>query len=283
MSSQGNLILVIEDEDELRDILATELGAAGYRVETAANGYDGYKRAVEIKPDLALCDIMMPKMNGFDFLRRVRADHRELDLMPVVFLTALGDESEKVAALALGVDDYVTKPFEFSLLIPQIDARLNQIRRISATRGDDAQHSDRGNERGAAGRRHGLAVEPGVTPVAAVCSRNREHMSEVATALTESGYEVFQTMSGEDLLTSLSEKAPEIVFLSYLTRDVAGFYVASRIKQITDGGLPVILIGDPELPITTQQLPDSYDGMISPISAASDIARIRKETLPFHA
>ena len=274
MSLQDKLILVIEDESELRDILASELRAAGFRIVTAENGRDGYEKVVAEQPDLVLSDIMMPEMNGYDFLRRVRADRPELDMMPVMFLTALGDESDKIAALALGVDDYINKPFEFSLLIPQIEARLGQIDRISAVGGGvAAMEAARYAQPAASAMDAGW--QAGAVRVAAVCSRNTTHIEDVSAALSERGYEVFGTSSGEDLLTSLPEKVPEIVFLSYLTRDVAGFYVASRIKQMTKGGLPVILIGDPDLPISAQQLPESYDDLIFPTSAGDDIDRIK--------
>lgn len=268
MSQEKALILVVEDEAELRDMLASEIEAAGMRVITAENGVVGYEKVVTNTPDLVLCDIMMPEMNGFDFLWRVRNENHELDMMPIIFLSALGDTSDKIAALGLGVDDYITKPFEFSLLIPQIWARLNQIRRIKAARGE-----------GLADKYSATPVTSaeGVSRVAAVCSRNHDHAKQVAAALEANGYSVFETMSGEDLLSALPEKVPEVVFLSYLTRDVAGFYVASRIKQITDGGLKVILIGDPDFPITRQQLPDSYDDLIYPASAAEDIERIQQE------
>ena len=268
MNADSALILVVEDEDELRDLLVSEIEAAGMRALSAENGRVGYEKVLAERPDLVLCDVVMPEMCGFDFLWRIRNEHPEFNMMPVMFLTGLGETSDKIAALGLGVDDYIAKPFDFSLLIPQIWGRLNQIKRIAIGHPDVSSGSS-------GDATAGPSSTDGDAPVAAVCSKNHENVRHVAEVLRQQGFSTFETMSGEDLLSALPEKSPDIVFLSYLTRDVAGFYLANRIKQIAKNGVRVILIGDPAFPALAEQLPDVFDDLIYPASAAEDIHRIQ--------
>lgn len=102
----------------LRDNLSFE----GYEVETATDGYDGLKLALEKSPDLLLLDIMLPGISGYDICRKLKEQKPGL---PIIMLTARGKEVDKVAGLDLGADDYVTKPFS----IPELMARIRAVLR----------------------------------------------------------------------------------------------------------------------------------------------------------
>ena len=119
-------VLVVDDKEEVRDLLAELLGRAGYEVETAPDGREGLRALYATTPDLVLLDVSMPELDGWKTLERIR----ELTDVPVVMLTARASELEKVRALKAGADDYVTKPFGRQELL----ARLEAIFRRSADR-----------------------------------------------------------------------------------------------------------------------------------------------------
>lgn len=104
-------ILAIDDESDILLIIRTALESEGYKVLTASNGPDGIASAKEAKPDLIVLDVMMPDMDGFEVLRRLRADDATLDI-PVVMLTGLSDKDRIKSALDMGVSHYIVKPFE---------------------------------------------------------------------------------------------------------------------------------------------------------------------------
>ena len=129
----GASILCVEDEADLRSDLCEELVAAGYLVEEASNGQQALDLLHERRFDLVLCDITMPRMSGLDLLRRVRQEPKLGDV-PFVFLTALAGRQDIIAGKAAGVDDYLTKPIDFDLMLITIAARLDQVARIKGAR-----------------------------------------------------------------------------------------------------------------------------------------------------
>jgi two-component system alkaline phosphatase synthesis response regulator PhoP len=119
-------ILVIEDEPQMLLGLRDNLELEGYEVQTASDGEEGLARAASFSPDLVILDVMLPKKNGFDVCRELRA---RWNTTPIVMLTARSAETDKVLGLELGADDYVTKPFSITELLARIRAVL---RRTSA-------------------------------------------------------------------------------------------------------------------------------------------------------
>jgi DNA-binding response OmpR family regulator len=115
-------VLVVDDKKSLRDLVKAYLMQEGFRVLTAENGHGALFVARHEKPDLILLDIMMPEMDGYDFIRVYR---RERDT-PIILLTARLEESDKVVGLELGADDYVTKPFGMRELVARIRAVLRR-------------------------------------------------------------------------------------------------------------------------------------------------------------
>ena len=121
-------ILVVDDKAEIRKLLKTYFAQEGFEVVTAADGQEALFIARQEKPDLVLLDIMMPEMNGYDFLR---AFNRE-SATPVIILTAKLDESDKVLGLELGADDYVVKPFSLRELVARVRAVLRRVEKQEA-------------------------------------------------------------------------------------------------------------------------------------------------------
>jgi DNA-binding response OmpR family regulator len=116
-------ILIVEDDPTLLRVLKDNLTREGYGVETAQDGEAGLQQAVDSSPDLILLDIMLPRLNGYEVCRLVRQAGLE---MPIIMLTAKGQESDIVLGLNLGADDYVTKPFSIRELLARIQAFLRR-------------------------------------------------------------------------------------------------------------------------------------------------------------
>lgn len=118
-------ILVIEDELEIRANLLELLTLEGYDVMGADNGVTGLMGALEQSPDLILCDVMMPELNGYDVLSALRQEPSTA-IVPFIFLTALADKGDMRQGMNLGADDYITKPFGCSDVIMAIKSRLEK-------------------------------------------------------------------------------------------------------------------------------------------------------------
>jgi DNA-binding response OmpR family regulator len=119
-------ILIIEDEEDLVKGLKLNLDDEGYEVTWAFDGEEGLRKALEESPDLILLDIMIPRMNGLDVCRELRLKNVGI---PIVMLTAKGEEIDKVVGLEIGADDYLTKPFSIRELLARIKAHLRREKR----------------------------------------------------------------------------------------------------------------------------------------------------------
>ena len=116
-------LLVVDDEPNIRDLLATSLRFAGFEVFTAATGNEAIREATEHQPDLVVLDVMLPDMDGFTVTRRLRDRGEQY---PILFLTAKDETQDKVNGLTVGGDDYVTKPFSLEEVVARI---LSVLRR----------------------------------------------------------------------------------------------------------------------------------------------------------
>ena len=123
-------ILIIEDEEDLVKGLKLNLADEGYEVDWASNGEEGLRKAMEETPDLIILDIMLPKKNGLDVCRELRQKNI---FIPIIMLTAKGEEIDKVVGLEIGADDYMTKPFSIRELLARIKAHLRREKREAKT------------------------------------------------------------------------------------------------------------------------------------------------------
>ncbi len=141
-------ILVIEDEPQMRLGLRDNLELEGYEVETAIDGTEGLAKAATFSPDLVLLDVMLPKKNGFDVCRELRA---RASSTPIVMLTARSAETDKVLGFELGVDDYVTKPFSITELLARVRAVLRRVGKPAHPRGCHSHRRPRSGLQAASG------------------------------------------------------------------------------------------------------------------------------------
>lgn len=121
----ANVILVVEDEESIRTLIALNLQAAGYTVEEAKDGTQALEKVKSVKPDLVLLDWMLPGLDGLDVLRSLKADPTFATL-PVIMLTAKSEEHDIVLGLEMGAADYITKPFSNKVLVARIRAILRR-------------------------------------------------------------------------------------------------------------------------------------------------------------
>ncbi len=132
-------VLLIEDDKVLRENTAELLELADYKVFTAANGKKGVEAAKQFNPDVIICDIMMPEMDGYQVLEKLSED-REIQMVPFIFLSAKTERRDVRMGMELGADDYITKPFEESDLVGAIESRLARTAILKEIR--DNGHSD---------------------------------------------------------------------------------------------------------------------------------------------
>jgi DNA-binding response OmpR family regulator len=121
--TQQGRVLVVEDDPDIRDLVRYRLERAGFEVTVAADGETGLRLAQEEPPDLAILDIMLPKLDGYEITRRLRSDERTRAL-PVIMLTARAQDDDLARGFAVGADDYLRKPFSPQELRSRVAAVL---------------------------------------------------------------------------------------------------------------------------------------------------------------
>ena len=124
MTDQAGRVLVVDDDETVRDVVHRYLVAAGFTVGLAGDGESALAEFARAEPDLVVLDVMMPGINGLEVCRRLR----RTSTVPIVMLTALGEEENRIAGLQLGADDYVTKPFSPRELVLRVGSVLRRAR-----------------------------------------------------------------------------------------------------------------------------------------------------------
>ncbi|MCL2620811.1 MAG: response regulator transcription factor [Defluviitaleaceae bacterium] len=135
-------ILIVEDDISIAEIQRDFLEIEGYNITIVTDGLEGYKTAKAEKFDLILLDLMLPNMNGIDICRGIRG---EVDV-PIIMVTAKGDETDKIRGLGLGADDYIAKPFSPTELVARVKANLAQYERLKSKMGDGVGGDKRANQ-----------------------------------------------------------------------------------------------------------------------------------------
>src|SRR5438105_749143 len=121
-ASAGSRVLVVDDEPQITRVLRTVLSSQGYQVRTAGEGESALSSFSEWRPELVITDLYMPRMDGLELCRRIRA----MSSVPIIILSVKGEERSKVEALDSGADDYVTKPFGIDELLARVRAALRR-------------------------------------------------------------------------------------------------------------------------------------------------------------
>ena len=137
-SQERKTILVVDDEPRLVEAVSLNLELEGFDVINASNGYEALQKITEQIPDLVILDGMMPEMDGFQALKEIR----EISTVPVIMLTVLGEETDKIRGLELGADDYMTKPFSPKELVTRVKAMLRRADMPTTTPKTEIQVDD---------------------------------------------------------------------------------------------------------------------------------------------
>ncbi|MBT2684985.1 response regulator transcription factor [Bacillus sp. ISL-37] len=122
-----DLILIVEDEREIAELVRDYLEAEGYRSVLAFDGHDGLSQFIEHRPTVAVLDVMLPRMDGIELCRRIRAESN----IPIIIMSAKKSDTDKIIGLGIGADDYVTKPFSPGELVARIKAQLRRFKHLS--------------------------------------------------------------------------------------------------------------------------------------------------------
>ncbi len=192
-------VLIVEDETDIRDLLAFHLEREGYQVSKSRTGIDALRQIKASPPDLILLDIMLPELDGLEVCRRLRRESGTAGL-PVVMLTAKGDEVDRVLGLELGADDYIVKPFSPKEVVARVRAVLRRARPRA------------GAERIVTGR---LSIDPG---------RHVVSVGNTPVQLTPKEFE---------LLRALAEAEGRVLSREFLLDHVWGYAAASEIESRT--------------------------------------------------
>ena len=126
-------ILLVDDEEDIRTLIALHLKASGYEIAQAEDGLKGLEKCLSWQPDLAILDLTMPRLSGLELCRRLRQDGR-FKFLPIIMLTAKAQEPDRVLGFEVGADDYVTKPFS----LRELGLRVEALLRRSALKPDNA-------------------------------------------------------------------------------------------------------------------------------------------------
>ncbi len=192
-------VLIVEDEPDIRELVVHHLKREGYQVSAAASGEEALRQVQAAPPDLVLLDLMMPAMDGLEVCRRLRQDPATARL-PIVMLTAKGDEVDRVLGLEIGADDYVVKPFSPKELLARVRAVLRRSRPAPGS---------------APTTLGALTIDPGIHTVS---------VGGKALALTPKEF---------DLLRALVEARGRVLSREFLLDRVWGYSRASEIESRT--------------------------------------------------
>lgn len=132
MTKEKTKILCVEDEIDIRENLVEILSDEGYEVHQADNGKSGFEKFIQINPDLVVCDVKMPELDGYSFLRLVRENKNvRNNATPFIFLSALGAKENVIKGIELSANDYLLKPVDFELLMAKIKEKISNVNKVS--------------------------------------------------------------------------------------------------------------------------------------------------------
>ena len=238
-------ILCIEDEAALREDIVEELNDAGYETFEAANGSIGYDAILAHRPDLVLCVVNMPDMNGYELLTKLRETNEEFDDVPFVFLSALADRKDIIAGKKLGADDYLTKPVDFEMLLVTVESRLRQIVRINRHKEEQLVRLYRALSEtpDASDNPASPKIIENAMTIAAVVDAEFD-LSEIRAAVEAGGHTVIEMNSGKQFLDSQESLTPDLLLVSFNTADMQA---PMLVRLLEDAAYPKVLLIPPSM------------------------------------
>ncbi|MFQ5617791.1 MAG: response regulator [Rhodospirillales bacterium] len=280
------LILCVEDEADIRGDITEELRDTGYETVEAANGREGLQAIAEHKPDLVLCDITMPEMNGYELLTALREKHPEFEDLPFVFLSALADRKDIIAGRQLGADDYVTKPVDFEMLLATVESRLRQVARMQARKQRHliklyrvltGQEPPAGDGGPASAESTESSSQPSEPLTIVTVTNDEVDLGDLPATLEARGYSVIVMHSGRRFLDTVGDLlSPDLVLMSYNSIDLQAPLVVKTLKAKQEVDFPIILLvpSSMDLPSIAEQLPHFDDYITVPFDRETLMEKI---------
>jgi len=230
-------ILCVDDEADIREDIAYELIEAGYEVNEAGFGQEALSTVQKVKPDLVLCDVSMPVMDGRQFLSEFREKFPNLCDVPFVFLSALSNPKDMIVGKKLGADDYILKPVDYGVLLATIESRLEQVGRMKVNHEKNMVKLYQ-------------TFDPKLsTPkrakkeITAITVANSEiDFSEFRRAFESRGHTVVSLDSGKTFLDVFPAMAIDLMIISFDTVDLQGSMVLHYLRQTRLPNFPVVLV-----------------------------------------
>lgn len=205
-------ILIIEDEEAIRENVQDLLNMHGYQTFTAVDGKSGMEEASKVSPDLILCDVMMKEMNGYEVLQRLKMDERFV-LTPFIFISAKSEHEEIRRGMSLGADDYLVKPFQLKDLLNAVSLRLqhaDNIRKMLAEKSEsikerylDIPFEDLNTPL------HGILTASMILTENNHVNQNTE-VRELVSVVSKSGQRLYRSISNLSLFLRLKEAKPDL-------------------------------------------------------------------------
>ena len=249
MAGGSPLVLVVEDDPEIRDVVAQMLELAGYRVDTAADGVAGLARIERGDVDLVVLDLMLPMLDGLELCRRIRGQPDGVYL-PVIVLTALDEPSQRHTGVAAGADDYIPKPFDADDLLDRVNVWVHVRQRLQATH--ERLLAEQQRTRELAER---VARDEAVMAMARTASDQLNQPLTVLLGLLELRRAQHGSVADTDVLLARLEKAADELAartralghaVRYETRDIAGirFIDLARAQELWPKPTDIVIEAD---------------------------------------
>lgn len=207
-------ILLIEDNDDVRENIAEILELSNYKVTTAANGKEGLELALRDLPDLVICDIMMPVLDGYGVLHAL-SKHEETAAIPFIFLTAKSEREDFRKGMGMGADDYITKPFDGTELLSAVETRLKKAEALQRAFTQDTQ--------GVEAFLENAKMEAGITLSFEKGELNTYRKKQVLYAEGQRPVAVYFVVSGKILVSKSNEESRELVTQVCIPGDFFGY------------------------------------------------------------
>lgn len=233
-------ILIIEDEEVILDVLSKKLEKAGYRVHKAKNGTEGIKALKELKPDVALLDIIMPKQDGYDVLRAAQED-TSINHIPIIIISNSGQPVEIDKALQLGAIDYLIKAqFEPEEVIEKLEQALQNMRLTGKPKVKINTDTTATKQAPPVKKSHG--------PLSILIVEDDQFLRELVTRkLDIEGYIVSTATNGSEGYKKILQEKPGLVLLDIILPEMNGFEVLEKVRDDKDksiNSIPIVMLSN---------------------------------------
>ena len=257
----GHRIVVVEDEKDIQSLIVEELEDEGYHVVTASNGREGLEVIETFKPHLILSDITMPVMNGHEMLTELRTKYPQMRSVPLIFLSALADRRHIIEGKKLGVDDYITKPIDFELLLVTIEVRLREVERMTKEKEEQMVQLYT--------RMAGTKTVSGKKP-ALIITNQWANITPLQSKLTDLGVPYLTQYRGSQLDDYLKQKKYSAVIMTDMSDDINAKLAMFRSESVEDCSAPKLLLIENMKPNTDK----TYWRVFDKVTALKDAPEI---------